>query len=233
MEAPLPTGSTAEQLPKATSSPRNDQDSLPRASEGATAIPDTCTPENPSSDSFPSLDQTFGDILRGTSMFFPTRPTNPTIIHTLISILLYPTIFEELYGKTLKTDFIGVTRLIADVGGRWKTNQSTMIRCIFAQVMFHFLFWWKGIKLGPVAWNVAYLSFAGASASLLLMMHMKSKVANPLFYLGEWGFQEFAVLSFFVALPEWLGWMAMASLIYVIWNADPWMVLDVILNALT
>ena len=130
MEALPSTGSTAEQLLKATGGPRNDQDSLPRTkdlSESATAdapIPDKCTPENPSSDSLPSLDQAFGDILHGTSMLFPTRPANPNIIHKVISILLYPTIFEDLYGKALKSDFVGVTGVLAGVTQGWDTNQS-------------------------------------------------------------------------------------------------------------
>ena len=51
--------------------------------------------------------------------------------------------------------------------------------------MFHFLFWWKGIQLGPATWIVAYLGFASASASLLLMVHLKSRISNPFFCVSQ------------------------------------------------
>ncbi len=59
-------------------------------------------------------------------IFFPDRPKHPTAFHTFISILLYPTIFEDLYGKALKTDVLGVTQVIAGVARSWETNMTTV-----------------------------------------------------------------------------------------------------------
>jgi len=244
MEAFPLMASTAEQLPKASNDSPNDQDSLPQKrdlSEGALVDPsntpqaESCPPENPflfpGNDPFPSLDA-YSDVLTGTCMLWPTRPTNPNIIHTVFSILLSPTIFEDLYGKALKSDLVGVIGLLNDAAQGWGTHQSTMLRVMLAQMIFHLAFWWKGIHLGTAAWNAAYLGFASASASLVLMIVLSSKLRDPLFYVGVWGFNEFAVFSFLLALPYWLGWVAIFSNAYLLWKVDPWIILDMILNAL-
>ena len=139
MEAsPLMPASTAEQLPKAANDSPNDQDSLLQKrdpSEGApvdpsNTPPESCPPENPflfpGNDPFASLPSLgdYSNVFAGTFMLWPTRPTNPNIIHTVISILLSPTIFEDLYGKALKSDLVGVIGVLTEVTQAWITYQS-------------------------------------------------------------------------------------------------------------
>jgi len=165
-------------------------------------------------------------------IFFPDRPKHPTAFHTFISILLYPTIFEDLYGKALKTDVLGVTQVMAGVASSWETNMTTIIKCIFSVLVFHILFWMKGIQLGRSAWNCTYLSLASASTGLVLIIKLSKKASDPTFYLGTWDFERFALFSFLAILPDVLVWVTLFSEMYLIWKVDPWLVLEVILGAL-
>ncbi|KAF8335903.1 uncharacterized protein EI90DRAFT_3120147 [Cantharellus anzutake] len=65
-------------------------------------------------------------------MFSPYRPTNPNIFHTITSILLYPTIFEDLYRSALKSDIVGILRILTSTASIWELYLTSAIYSILS-----------------------------------------------------------------------------------------------------